>query len=485
MPAEVFIISDLHVGGEYGRDPQARGFRINTRVKELTGFVNDVRLRAKQTHLETELVINGDFVDFLAEKSSDEKQPWRAFISDEAEAVDALSRIVERDQSLFTSIGELIRSGVSLTLLLGNHDLELSFPAVRQELRRHLGIGRSHPFQFIHDGEAYAIGEVLIEHGNRNDGWNTVDFDALRRRRSIASRHIPLYPDAQFYPPAGSSLVQQVMNPIKEDYPFIDLLKPESEAAIPLLLALEPGFARDIDRIEELVRLRSAAGEHVPRAPAIPSHVGDIGSGGWKRESPPGAVVEILERRLNGAARSQMLALIAEAEEEQRQTARQIAAGGFRRALSFARMLFTSDWTKRLPSLLDGFQQIQSERLFGRAEETDPLYFDAASELARGGFSTVVFGHTHYAKDLELNGGGKYLNTGTWADRMRLPDEVISGSNEQALSSLQKFAEAIREKDFKEYIEFEPTFAYVRLNAAGGVQAAVIRDYKKGAVAEL
>jgi len=32
-------------------------------------------------------------------------------------------------------------------------------------------------------------------------------------------------------------LVEELMNPVKGDYPFIDLLKPENEAAIPLLLA--------------------------------------------------------------------------------------------------------------------------------------------------------------------------------------------------------------------------------------------------------
>jgi metallophosphoesterase superfamily enzyme len=89
-PAEVFVVSDLHVGGEYGDDPRSRGFRINTRIQELTDFMHEVRLRAQRTHLETELVINGDFVDFLAEKGADEKRPWRAFISDEDEAVTAL-----------------------------------------------------------------------------------------------------------------------------------------------------------------------------------------------------------------------------------------------------------------------------------------------------------------------------------------------------------------------------------------------------------
>jgi hypothetical protein len=196
-------------------------------------------------------------------------------------------------------------------------------------------------------------------------------------------------------------------------------------------------------------------------------------------------VEEILKRRLDGAAQTQLLALIAEAEEEQKRTAQQVAAGGFRRALSFFRMLFTGDWNERVPLLLDGFRQIQSEKMFGRTEETDHAYLDAAGKLARGGFSTILFGHTHYAKEVELGDGAKYLNTGAWADRLRLPDEVISGPKEQALPALERFAAAIRDKQFQEYIEFQPTFAYIRLNAAASVQSATIQDYRKGSVEAL
>ncbi len=473
----------MHLGGEYGPTANDRGFRINTHTRELTDFIDEVRLRAQKTKSETELVINGDFVDFLAEKGPDQK--WHAFITDEEEAAAVLSKIVERDASLFAAIGELVRSGVSLTLLLGNHDVELSLPFLRQELRRHLNIGRSHPFQFIHDGEAYALGEVLIEHGNRNDGWNVVDFDALRRRRSIASRHIALYPDAEFYPPPGSSLVEQVMNPIKVDYPFIDLLKPEAEAAIPLLLAFEPSLARNVDRIERFDRLRTAAAKGTPRAPAIPSQPGNISSGGQLRDSVSGAAEQTIDRRLDSAARTQLLALIAEAEQEQKQMDQQIAAGGFQRALSFARMLFTNGWEKRLPLLLPCFRQIQNVRLFGRTEETETAYLEAANELARGGFSTILFGHTHYAKDLELASGGKYLNTGTWADRIRLPEQVVSGSDEDAVLTLRKFANAIRLKDFTPYINFEPTYAHIQLDESGCVKSAAIRDYYKGSLEEL
>ncbi len=43
-----------------------------------------------------------------------------------------------------------------------------------------------------------------------------------------------------------------------------------------------------------------------------------------------------------------------------------------------------------------------------------PSFFEAASELSRRGFDTIVFGHTHHAGRVELSGGAEYFNSGSW-----------------------------------------------------------------------
>ena len=66
----LFVISDLHIGGAYAANPEtpSRGFRICTRVDRLASFVKGL---PRPTDREAvELVINGDFVDFLAEPVS-------------------------------------------------------------------------------------------------------------------------------------------------------------------------------------------------------------------------------------------------------------------------------------------------------------------------------------------------------------------------------------------------------------------------------
>ena len=64
---------------------------------------------------------------------------------------------------------------------------------------------------------------------------------------------------------------------------------------------------------------------------------------------------------------------------------------------------------------------------------------------------------------------------------MRLPDELISGSDEQATKALDKLVEAIRDKNLGAYVEFEPTFAYFRSDR----EEPVLMDYTKGCIKNL
>jgi hypothetical protein len=91
----------------------------------------------------------------------------------------------------------------SLTILLGNHDVELSFPPVRRAFASLIGTEEGMGLRFICDGEAYVIDHVLIEHGNRYDGFNAVAFDDLRELRSLQSRG--LTDDRARFPAARSS----------------------------------------------------------------------------------------------------------------------------------------------------------------------------------------------------------------------------------------------------------------------------------------
>lgn len=479
--AELFVISDLHIGGKHSSEPTDRGFRINTHVDMLARFIDEIGARARITRCRTELVINGDFIDFLAEEVPTDARR-RSFIGNQAEAVATFDVIAARDQLLFDALRALLADGVALTVVLGNHDIELSLPAVRARLAALLGAERRPGYRFVYDGEAYVVGDVLIEHGNRYDGWNVVDFDRLRRFRSECSRRLEISPDARFFPPAGSELVERVMNPIKQDYPFIDLLKPETDAAIPLLLTLEPDFANIANGIE-MMRLHREAERHGLAAPARPELAGNI-AGGALTESVPGSLRTVLERRLSGDVQTELIKLIDEAQRQTHADSTEIAGGFASRTYSFVRLKTTSSYEDRLKILLGALRALQDDASFDRSVEAGKDYREATAALADKGFATIVFGHTHLPKDA-IVGGARYLNTGTWADVMRVPPEVVHGAPVVALKELGVFSQAVREKRLDKYLIFQPTFAHICLDAHDRTVEASVHNYEPGGVRAL
>src|SRR5580658_315329 len=92
---QVYVISDLHLGGRPAAagDPASRGFRMCTRGDALAGFIRSLAERPSGT-TRTELVINGDFVDFLAE--TDKSGAFVPFTRPAQEAAAKLEAIAAR-----------------------------------------------------------------------------------------------------------------------------------------------------------------------------------------------------------------------------------------------------------------------------------------------------------------------------------------------------------------------------------------------------
>lgn len=445
--SEVFIISDLHIGGRSSSDDES-GFRICNNISKLTAFVDALSaLRAEDKMIE--LIINGDFIDFLAEEHDD---GFRAFIDRQDLAVATFDRIVQRDRPIFDGLKNFLASGHRLTLLLGNHDVELSFPRVRSRLEFVLGVNGSCRFRFIYDGEAYSVGDAIVEHGNRYDGFNTVDHNGLRQLRSLQSRG-QLVPSGTFSPPPGSHLVAGIMNPLKREYAFVDLLKPETEAVIPILLALDPRLRQ---HLVALLRLKRTAKKHEPVSPALPAYGGDVASVGLTDD-----VVSSLRGLMGENAVRSFIDGIGDLHFGYGDD---IASGGVRQGLGLMRLLLSRQaepLEKRMNSLLEAVRCLRSDCSFEQDKE-EPAYYEAAQALASGGYRYVVFGHTHLAKAVELRPGRFYFNTGTWADVMRFPREMLAGDEQIARASLRAFLDDLERGDLMPWVRFDPT--YVRLS---------------------
>jgi UDP-2,3-diacylglucosamine pyrophosphatase LpxH len=505
MMRHVFVISDLHVGGRPDPrpdEPEAPlGTQINRSVRALTAFIRWLVAQHDAVHDgELELVVNGDVVDFLAE----DQLGAALWTADEGQAILKLELAVERSRGgatagVFEAMAELLAAGHRLTLLLGNHDVELALPKVRERLHRLLTGGDDRRLlRFLYDNEAYTVGRLLVEHGNRYDRWNMIDHNGLRAERSVRSRLLPVDESERaasyFQPPAGTHLVVGFMNRIKARYRFVDLLKPETDAVIPLLVALEPDHWPVLDDIVKLAPLGRQLLAHKLDAPARPKRPGDLTASG-SSSAPPSleavlretlgrdsqafaakAPVKVTARPagpgdmgLFSRAGKWVEARVAELRETQRSASRIFAVwdGGELSATA----------ADRMEQLHLALRAVARDDRTYRTDYEVPQYLESArATVATGDFDVVIYGHTHLPKQIDLGGGAQYLNTGTWADVMRLPDALVDeGSGSRA--ALLEFVAALRDNRLDPYIQRYLSYVEARIADDGTVREAVLRSY--------
>ncbi|MYM27967.1 metallophosphatase [Duganella sp. CY15W] len=440
----VHVISDLHLGGAAATQDAAAFQMCPPKTRDLlAGFIR--KLPPGSAERDSHLVIAGDIVDFLAE------QPFQAFTGDATMACDKLRRIFASTAVVWEALREFCsRPHTLLTLMLGNHDIELSLPGVRELLLEQLP---APGVRFIYDNEAFTLGPLLIEHGNRFDAWNAVPHGALRRVRSQLSRKAAVIPPFEALP--GSRMVIDVINPLKQQYPFIDLMKPETAAALPIAAALggiglqqvwtafgKFRASKAVDFNEESgapLRSNYISGKPASTDDQLWVEAQQIARGGSGRQVS--AVGDLLSR---GAA----------IVTEQIRAARLDAVfAAFRRLAELQRM---------------------HREAFDVGIEVD-TYLNPARHTANAGFKVIVYGHTHLPKNVAImldNGAqASYLNTGTWADVMCVPNGIWDEDQEKGRALFQQFAADLGANSLSRWRRAIPTYAHIEINGDDVVKA--------------
>ncbi len=150
-----YIVSDMHLGaGDYLDDfDQDENFG---------SFLEAIGGRRG-----SELVLNGDFIDFAAvtlEEGSG--RPFSRLGCTERESLAKLERVLEAHPSVFASLRRFVARDNRLVLVPGNHDIDLFWPLVRDRLADTLGNPDSEHFHFESSG-IYRDSGLHIEHGNQ------------------------------------------------------------------------------------------------------------------------------------------------------------------------------------------------------------------------------------------------------------------------------------------------------------------------------
>lgn len=487
MKRRIFVISDLHLGGHPektivrdGKESIVQGFQVCRDYQALTDFIDWVANQPLDNDEERELVINGDIVDYLAEDADGRggaAMPWTA---DQQQALDKFHQAVARtraglrgDRGVFDALRDLaVRH--RLTLLVGNHDVELSLPLVRKELLRILG-GESPRLRFIYDGDAYTVGRALIEHGNRYDRWNMIDHSGLRQERSVRSRGLPinesLRSDYFFMPPAGTFLVICFMNPIKQRFSFVNFLQPEEDLVLPLLAVLAPEKELERKHLKSLLRIGLEFRRHGLAEATRPARAGDLGHAA---PTPDGASNWALNLATLGIGATEPptgedLGAADDIMRRWRQIRDKVASVADSSAVQALGIHFELSEEKRLQKLHEALIKSSRRDIAFNIRSEKAAYFDAARATARyGGFDVIVYGHTHLPKEIHApeekdSPAFTYINTGTWAEVMTLPFQPTP-SFEDDRPKLEAFIEVLRQNQYRQYLKTYQSYCEIEID---------------------
>jgi hypothetical protein len=243
------------------------------------------------------------------------------------------------------------------------------------------------------------------------DGWNVVDHHALLQVSRALNRGVePPKWDAN----AGTTFVIDVMNDVKKDFPMVDLLKPETEAAVPVVVAITPWKLKDIMKI---VRAGRAVGTLLKDK--IRMAFGFLSAEEMEKAAPSEAEVtrQFLGEHFNlaaagggGSSVADMLMASHNAIEEG------VDPKDTEDDDQYPEFLGVMDIFKKTPE--DERLRLKlKEKLEGRRDfeldEKDETFNELDEEVSSE-IDYLVAGHTHLHRAIRRKRNKYYFNSGTW-----------------------------------------------------------------------
>jgi UDP-2,3-diacylglucosamine pyrophosphatase LpxH len=379
------ILSDTHLGA--GLAGGANLLEDFVSDHDFARFLDDLRAESVASGASVELIINGDFVDMLqvpANVTCDWSRPYYAEDYEDATELGSaikMRHITRGHPLVFSALASFISPQPFrrwITILRGNHDPELYWPAVQEVIRQALGALGDQFDLLVFEAGAVCRDGLYIEHGNQY-------LSSLDR---FPNFEVPLHPTLPntIYWPVGSRMVTGAVNALEAERYWIDNL-------FPLTGALRNMLRYDLRQAIRMVKQVVLAASSIAHA-----EIQALGRRSLKRRA---ALRQALDE-----SRDRMIDLLAydDVSAAHRDSVRElphIHAGAH--------------------PLLDSLKKSPPPPSPERAEaQSEPhrsalrLRKVAALKAIETGARIVSFGHTHAAEQITLDNGAIYINTGTW-----------------------------------------------------------------------
>lgn len=391
-----FVLSDLHLGAGLQERNYLEDFTVD---KKLARFLQEIWQESERDQREIELIINGDLFEFLQVPAVDHydpsaSYPLEAYLdSSEPASLKRLNLIVEGHPEVFNALSDFMHVEAPqrrITIIKGNHDVNLYWSGVKARLREVLGASGARSSLLLFAEEFVSREKIYVEHGHqRAEKMNSYhDFLDPRRPGDLSQLHYP----------AGSYFAIDLFNSVGQGRWFFDNIKPITTL---IWYALHWDFDFAANMLTRFIR-------HTPALVVSDFRPGDMFS------LPNDAWLQTLE---NPESRSQLAERYAADPDFRQQFHRQV-------------LQYLGDATGiSRDTALAPLAEVSSDPLaMGHADQArqQAALHRAAEEIAREqGAKVVLFGHTHYPVQEPLETDSIYINTGCWLrDLSTAPPEI-------------------------------------------------------------
>lgn len=211
----ILVISDLHLSAGKmfkGKRNLLEDFHYDN---ELIDFLN-YYCSGDYEQVEVELVINGDFLDFLA-------VPYVEFYDDEfwseTAALAKLKMIMKAHGGVLEALKTFLATpNKRIVYIIGNHDAEFVFDSLKEKFLNYFGELRKNFILSNSISTHIPTKGVCIQHGHQYERAHQFD-----QENAIVET---LNGEKYFIPPWGSYYVTNVINKYKQERSFINAVRP-------------------------------------------------------------------------------------------------------------------------------------------------------------------------------------------------------------------------------------------------------------------